>query len=100
MAPDLPTQILQVLDSAPQLPLASTDGFPGIEPTVLKGALDSLQSREMVTYETIDTEIAILTEEGEGIVNDGSHEAKVYDAVCNALDGLKISDLAVWIAFL
>jgi len=94
MAPDLPTQILQALDSAPQLPLASTDGFPGIEPTVLKGALDSLQSREMATYETIDTEIAILTEEGEGIVNDGSHEAKVYDAVCNAMDGLKINDLA------
>lgn len=49
----------------------------------------------MVTYETLDQEVAVLTEEAAGIVQDGSHEAKVYKAVCEALDGLKISDLAV-----
>jgi len=95
MAPDLATQILHTLDSSSTLPLASADAFPTTEPTVLKGALDSLQSREMVVYETIDREVAVLTEEGAGIVKNGSHEAKVYEAVCNAVEGLKISELPV-----
>jgi hypothetical protein len=95
MAPDLATQVLHALNDATALPLVSTDAFPNVESTVLKGALDSLLSREMVTYETLDKEVAILTEEGAGIVKDGSHEAKVYEAVCKALDGLKITELAV-----
>jgi phenylalanyl-tRNA synthetase alpha chain len=33
-------------------------------------------------------------EEDAGIVKDGSHEAKVYEAVRKALDGLKITELA------
>jgi phenylalanyl-tRNA synthetase alpha chain len=95
MAPDLPTQVLHALYNASTLPLISTLAFPDTESTVLKGALDSLQSREMVIYETLEREAAILTEEGEGISNEGSHEAKVYNAVCNAIGGLKINDLAV-----
>ncbi|KAF8251066.1 hypothetical protein K440DRAFT_596168 [Wilcoxina mikolae CBS 423.85] len=94
MAPDLPTQVLYALNDASALPLISTAAFPEIDSPVLKGALDSLQSREMVTYETVDKEVAILTAEGAGIVQDGSHEAKVYEAVCKALDGLKINELA------
>ena len=47
----------------------------------------------MVTYTTIEKEEAELTDEGAGILKDGSHEAKVYDAVCKVLGGLKISDL-------
>jgi hypothetical protein len=95
MAPDLATQVLHALNDATALPLVSTDAFPNVESTVLKGALDSLLSRDMVAYETLDKEVAILTEEGAGIVKDGSHEAKVYEAVCKALDGLKITELAV-----
>jgi len=95
MAPDLPTQVLHALKDASTLPLTSTMAFPDLESPVLKGALDSLQSREMVTYETVDKEIAVITAEGAGIVQDGSHEAKVYEAVCKALDGLKINELAV-----
>ena len=88
-------QVLHALNAAPQLPVVSTDAFPTTESTVLKGALDSLLSREMISYETVDKEVAVLTEEAEGIVRDGSHEAKVYQAVCAALDGLKISELPV-----
>ncbi|TGZ84233.1 phenylalanyl-tRNA synthetase subunit beta cytoplasmic [Ascodesmis nigricans] len=90
---DLPIEILRKLDSATNPPLLSSSAFPNVEPTVLKGALDSLHSREMVKYKTIDREVAVLTEEGSGIAQDGSHEAKVYEAVCNAVEGLKISDL-------
>lgn len=95
MATDLLTQVLQAVGNASSLPLMSTDAFPGVESLVLKGALDSLSSREMVVYKTIDHEEAVLTDEAQSIVNDGSHEAKVYEAVCGALGGLKISELPV-----
>jgi len=95
MAPNLLTQVLHALNNAGALPLTSTMAFPDLESQVLKGALDSLQSREMVTYETVDKEVAVLTAEGAGIVQNGSHEAKVYEAICKALDGLKINELAV-----
>jgi predicted transcriptional regulator len=95
MAPNLLTQVLHALKDAGALPLTSTVAFPDLESQVLKGALDSLQSREMVTYETVDKEVAVLTAEGAGIVQNGSHEAKVYEAVCKTLDGLKINELAV-----
>ncbi|PUU83729.1 tRNA synthetases class II core domain (F)-domain-containing protein [Tuber borchii] len=93
MATELAIRVLQSLNDAAELPLASGEAFPDVESTVLKGALDSLQSREMLVYETLDREEPVLTEEAEGIVRDGSHEAKVYQAVCAAMDGIKISEL-------
>lgn len=49
----------------------------------------------MVTYEAIDKEVAILTPEAEGIAANGSHEAKVFEAVRNAMEGLRIAELPV-----
>ena len=49
----------------------------------------------MVTYQTIDREEAILTDEARGIAADGSHEAKVFEAVREAVGGLKITALPV-----
>lgn len=95
MATDLVTQVLHALEKASTLPLGSTKAFPDVEAPVLKGALDSLHSREMIVYETVDREEAVLTDEAQTIVNEGSHEAKVYDAVCKAVGGLKISELPV-----
>lgn len=95
MATYLPTRVLHALNDASTLPLASPAAFPDVEATVLKGALDSLLSREQIVYETVDKEVSVLTPEAEGIVADGSHEAKVYDAVCKALEGIKISELPV-----
>jgi hypothetical protein len=92
---ELPARVLRALDEASKLPIASTEAFPDVEPTVLKGALDSLHSREMIVYETIDREEPVLTPEAEGIVRDGSHEAKVYEAVCQQLQGIKIGELPV-----
>lgn len=73
----------------------SADAFPDIEPSVLKGALDSLHAREMVVFKTIDREEVVLTDEAQSVVNNGSPEAKVYDAVCGVVGGLKISELPV-----
>ena len=87
----------QVLDALSQSegPVQSGDVFPSIPSTVIKSALDRLGSREMVTYQKIDREEALLTQEAEGIAAHGSHEARVFEAVQKAVEGLKITDLPV-----
>ncbi|OJD22891.1 phenylalanine-tRNA ligase, alpha subunit [Blastomyces percursus] len=92
MASDLTTQILDLLSSTDD-PILSSDAFPAAPSIALKSALDRLRSRDMIIYETIEQEQAVLLPEAEGIVANGSHEAKVFEAVRAALDGLKITDL-------
>lgn len=95
MTGDLTTEVLEALSSS-EGPILSADAFLSIPSTTLKSALDRLSSREMVNYKTIDREEAVLTEEAESIVAHGSHEAKVFEAVVRAVEGLKIADLPVW----
>ncbi|KAL8804136.1 MAG: hypothetical protein Q9182_002770 [Xanthomendoza sp. 2 TL-2023] len=92
MASDL---ISQVLDALAQTDgsIFSNDAFPTVDFTNIKSALDRLGSREMVLYRQIDREEANLTPEAQGIAAQGSHEAKVFEAVRQAVDGLKIADL-------
>ena len=71
----------------------SADDFSSTPSLAVKSALDRLGSRSMVTYETIDREETALTPEAAGIAAEGSHEAKVFEAVRKAMDGLKIGDL-------
>ncbi|KAK2786731.1 Phenylalanyl-tRNA synthetase, beta subunit, cytoplasmic [Onygenales sp. PD_12] len=92
MAPDLPTQVLDLLSSTNDS-ILSTDAFPSVPSIPLRSALDRLASRDMIEYEPIEREEAVLSPEAEGIIANGSHEAKVFEAVRAALDGLKISDL-------
>ncbi|KAJ5468200.1 hypothetical protein N7475_005952 [Penicillium sp. IBT 31633x] len=92
MASDLTTQILDAL-SASDAPLFSSEAFPSTPSLNVKSALDRLDSRQMVEYETLEKEIVSLTAEGEEIAANGSHEAKVFAAVVAAMDGLKISEL-------
>lgn len=94
MASDLTSQVLDVLSRSDE-PVLSADAFPSIPSTTVKSALDRLGSREMVSYRAIDRDEAILTAEAEGIAANGSHEAKVFEAVQNAVEGLKIADLPV-----
>ncbi|KAI9375004.1 tRNA synthetases class II core domain (F)-domain-containing protein [Aspergillus egyptiacus] len=92
MASDMTNPILDAL-SASDAPILSSEAFPSTPSLNIKSALDRLASRQMVEYETIDKEVVVLTKEGETIVANGSHEAKVFQAVLAAMDGLKISDL-------
>lgn len=94
MASDLTSQVLDALSQCDG-PVLSADAFPSIPSTTVKSALDRLSSREMVSYRTIDREEAILTAEAEGIASNGSHEAKVFEAVRKSVEGLKIVDLPV-----
>ena len=92
MATDLTPQVLDCLAEADG-PILSSDAFPGVSSLAVKSALDRLRSRNMVEYETLEREEAALSEEAEGLVANGSHEAKVFEAVLAAMDGLKIADL-------
>ena len=91
---DLTSQVLDALSES-EGPILSADAFPSIPSATIKSALDRLGSREMVVYKKIDREEAVLTPEAEGIAANGSHEAKVFDAVRKAVEGLKIADLPV-----
>ncbi|EEH42762.2 phenylalanine-tRNA ligase, alpha subunit [Paracoccidioides brasiliensis Pb18] len=92
MVSDLTTQILDLLSSTDE-PILSTDAFPSTPGISVKAALDRLGSRDMIKYQTIEREEAILSPEAEAIAANGSHEAKVFEAVQAALGGLKIVDL-------
>ena len=94
MATDLTTEVLDAL-SRTEEPVLSTDAFPSTPSTEIKSALDRLKSRDMISYEAIDKDEAILTPEAEGIAANGSHEAKVFEAVLQAVEGMKMSDLPV-----
>ncbi|KAF3913706.1 hypothetical protein AA313_de0203515 [Arthrobotrys entomopaga] len=91
---ELQTQVLQKLDASPTATLTSEDDFSTVPFTTLKAALDSLQSKEMIAYETRDTEYFVLTPEGEQFLATGSHEARVWEVV-HRLGEIKIADLAV-----
>ncbi|KAJ5156149.1 Phenylalanine--tRNA ligase alpha subunit [Penicillium capsulatum] len=92
MASDLTAPILDAL-SASDAPILSNEAFPSTPSLNVKSALDRLGSRQMVEYETKDKEVVTLTPEGREIAANGSHEAKVFNAVVSALEGLKIKDL-------
>lgn len=47
----------------------------------------------MVTYETIDREEPVLEAEGQEITANGSHEARVFEALQKAIGGLTIAEL-------
>lgn len=88
---DLTSVVLHALEK--QDPLLSTDAFPGQKSADIKSALDRLASRSMITYETIDREEAVLEPEAQEIAANGSHEARVFEALRQAMDGLTIPEL-------
>lgn len=94
MAVELTTQVLDAL-SQTEGSIVSNDAFPSIDFTTMKSALDRLGSREFIEFRQINREEAVLTPEAEGIAAEGSHEAKVFEAVRRAVEGLKIDDLPV-----
>ncbi|KAF2497039.1 phenylalanyl-tRNA synthetase-like protein alpha chain [Lophium mytilinum] len=76
---DLPQEVLNLLDEKPTI--HTSEDFPDVSQPEIKAAIDKLRSRSMLQYETSDTEQVVLTSEGKGICDEGSHEYKVWDAV-------------------
>jgi phenylalanyl-tRNA synthetase alpha chain len=90
-AGDLALEILQLLST--QEPVLSSDAYPSIPAQDVKSALDRIGSRSMITYETIEREEAVLEAEAEQIVANGSHEARVFEAIRQAVEGLTVQEL-------
>jgi phenylalanyl-tRNA synthetase alpha chain len=90
-AGDFTSEILQALSQADSI--SSTETFPDVPFESIKAALDRLASRSMVAYEQVEREEALLEPEAEVIVSHGSHEARVFEAVRQAMNGLSIQDL-------
>ena len=88
---DLPTRILHALAASD--PVLTADVFPEVPFAELKAALDSLSSKSMITYKALDQEVATLEPEGEQIAAHGSHEARVFEALRAAMEGLTIPEL-------
>ncbi|KAH7035049.1 phenylalanyl-tRNA synthetase-like protein alpha chain [Microdochium trichocladiopsis] len=88
---DLTSQILAALSDKDSL--SSKDAFPNVEFAELKAALDRLGSRSMVTYKQLDQEEAVLQPEGKLVAENGSHEARVFEALRQAVEGLSVQDL-------
>lgn len=76
---DLTQQLLEALDRQPEL--QTSKDFGDVPQAEIKAALDRLASRQMVQYDTSDSEQVLLTAEGKMICDQGSHEYKVWDAV-------------------
>jgi phenylalanyl-tRNA synthetase alpha chain len=89
---NLTQEILDRLDTKPTL--QSDEDFPAISQAEIKAALDRLGSRAMVEYKTLDSDKVLLTAESEDIVQNGSHEFKVWKAV-KAAGTIPIKELPV-----
>jgi phenylalanyl-tRNA synthetase alpha chain len=88
---DLTTDILVALSKND--PVLSAETFPDLAFVALKAALDRLASRSMIVYTPIERDEAILEPEGEQIAQHGSHEARVFEALRQAVEGLTVAEL-------
>jgi hypothetical protein len=89
---NLTQDILDLLDTKDTL--QSNEDFPTIPQAEIKAALDRLASRSMVEYKSTNTDKVTLTEESQGIVENGSHEFRVWQAIKEA-GKVSIKDLPV-----
>ncbi|CAG8517556.1 1217_t:CDS:10 [Acaulospora morrowiae] len=66
-----------------------------LDQLALLGALKSLslEGEEMVHYDSIEGEVWVLTDEGNEIADNGSHEAKVFEAIPIGEKGIEIPEL-------
>jgi len=89
MAEAIQQLVLDTLDKSGTIPDTRTLTLPGHteqaashdSQIIILGALNSLSSRDMITYTTQETVSHVLTQEGAHIALQGSHEARVWAAV-------------------
>ncbi len=88
---DLTAGVLSALRDSDSI--VTADAFPQVKTTDVKAVLDRLGSRSMITYETLERDEFLLEAEGEQIAANGSHEARVFEALRQAVAGLSVADL-------
>ncbi|KAK5091660.1 Phenylalanyl-tRNA synthetase, beta subunit, cytoplasmic [Lithohypha guttulata] len=80
MAEDLTAQVLSAVNSA-NGPVLTSKAFPDAEFNTIKSAIDKLRSRGYLEAKQVDRLELVPTEEGTAIVQHGSQEARVYNAI-------------------
>ncbi|KAL1890412.1 Phenylalanyl-tRNA synthetase, beta subunit, cytoplasmic [Sporothrix stenoceras] len=88
---DLTTAVLRALENVDSI--VTNEAFPNEKTIDIKAALDRLRSRSMLAYETLERDEYLLEPEGEQIAANGSHEARVFEALRQAVEGLSVADL-------
>lgn len=87
----LQLQILEILDKEAQIG-NTAERLAGLDSQTVQAALNSLVSRNKVTYKSIEKEHWNLTDEAKDIVQNGSHEYRLLELVLK-LEHLKISEV-------
>lgn len=87
---ELSQEILNRLDQ--ESPLDTSVTFADVPSQTLHGALASLSGRGLVTFESAEVDQWRLSEEGELIVREGSHEAQVFRLV-QQTERISVSDI-------
>ncbi|GAA5955363.1 hypothetical protein JCM8115_001926 [Rhodotorula mucilaginosa] len=97
----LPTSV-ETDDAVKLAPLEQAESAPVVGPSVeaqnaLKSALDSLATREMITFKQVNLDQTVLTAEGVSIAQSGSHEYRVWSVLPppTAEQGLTAKDIEV-----
>ncbi|KAI9097188.1 tRNA synthetases class II core domain (F)-domain-containing protein [Phlyctochytrium arcticum] len=87
--------ILSLLDKSGKIDdtRAVQDEQKSLDQEVVVGVLKSLESRQVIEYETLTLERLVLTEEGADIADHGSYEARVFNAVAAQANGISAADL-------
>ncbi|BFZ55468.1 Phenylalanyl-tRNA synthetase, beta subunit, cytoplasmic [Savitreella phatthalungensis] len=91
MATSLQDTILQTLDRDGSI---SDTKHVHQDQTEVAGVLRSLEARGMITFRQIDSESWLPTAEGQSFIDNGSHEAILFDHITKATAGLKIADVS------
>lgn len=94
---EIQLHILKTLDAADNGIISDTKGM-SLDGKVLEqmdvlGTLQSLAAREMISFSPLEVESWALTEEGQEIVANGSHEAKVFNILPQDDIGLAIEEI-------
>lgn len=91
---DLSLKLLQAVDQHSGISnTLELEEFKLIDANTLQASLTSLWAKEMITFNKIETDLWVLTDEAKQFLQSGSHEIRVLDEVLKSLDGLKIADV-------
>ncbi|EEB08471.1 cytoplasmic phenylalanine-tRNA ligase alpha subunit Frs2 [Schizosaccharomyces japonicus yFS275] len=58
-----------------------------------QSAILSLAAKSMIEFERHELDVFVLTQEGELVCKEGSHEARVFQEICQSMNGLTIDEL-------
>ncbi|KAI9279006.1 tRNA synthetases class II core domain (F)-domain-containing protein [Phascolomyces articulosus] len=93
---ELQTLVLTTLDRenviADSKDLKTVNG-EDLNQLALLGVLNSLKSKEMIDYSAINREFWSLSGEGEQVAEQGSHEARVYEAIPAGEEGIAMDEI-------